>query len=114
VACSEVCVRETDIGQVQQGIERAEPYRTLGLFDGRRVVALPRADDGTETEGEGRRARQREGSVESAGRGFVIAVDDSDDKGSRCQRRGVVAAGGDRLARMAQGGFFRFLMETAA
>src|SRR5207302_9600737 len=68
-ACGEVCVREPDVRQVQKGIERTEANRTRGVVHGRRIVARPGADNGTETEREGRRVRQREGSVEGSGRG---------------------------------------------
>src|SRR5439155_18892716 len=86
-ACGEVCVREADVGHVQKGIERAEADRTRSVVHGRRVIALPRMDDGTETEREGRRARQREGSVEGSGCGLVVVFHYCDYKAGGRKRR---------------------------
>src|SRR6516162_6786022 len=108
-----MCVGQADIGQEYQGIEGAEAERAVGLLDRDRVVALPGAYDRTVAEREGRRTRERKRPIECGERGFIVVPGNGDDKagGGKCRR--IVAAGSDRLARMAQSGDPRLLLHSS-
>src|SRR5206468_528651 len=112
-AGGKMSVSQADIGQDYQGIEGAEAERAVGLLDRDRVIAFPGAHDRAEAERESRRTGKRERPVECGERGFIIASADGDDKAGSGERGRIIAAAGDRPARVMQRGDARLLLHSA-
>src|SRR5215831_21249551 len=103
------------MASIGQRIERAETERQFGLFDRYCALAAPSPRDRAKAESERRGRAQRQRPVEGIKRGRVVAwIEKPDHEAGNGERRGIVAPGSDRQARMAQrSGLFR-LEEAAA
>src|SRR3978361_286093 len=65
------------------------------MLNRRNIIAYPSANYRAEAKCERRRGTQRQRTVERLQRGFIVPLQDTNDKSSHCQRHRIITAGFD-------------------
>src|SRR6516162_8162265 len=94
-------------------VQWVDAERTLSVFDRLRGSPRMAKDDRTVAQRPSRRGCQRQCAINGVHRGFVVMLDETNDKARNCERRGVVGAGLDRHSCVAEGVLFVRLVQPA-
>src|SRR6516165_8278680 len=114
VAGSAMGDSEPHIGIPDFRVQRADAERTLSVFDRLRGSPRMTEDDRTVPQRPSRRGRQRQCAINGVHRGFVVMVDQANDKASSCERRSIVGAGFDCSPRVMERGLLVRLVQPTA
>src|SRR6516165_6583850 len=103
IASSAMSDSQPPMGIPDFRVQRADAERTLSVFD--RLRGSPRVaeDDRTVAQRPSRRGCQRQCAIDGVHRGFVVMLDETNDKARSGERRGVVGPGLDRGSRVVEG-----------